>query len=151
MTGAPVGEAPGAANETWNEGPEAGGVAHWKAHPMFQPGLVTVKAGLVQFPCIWVGPSSSLAPEAVAVVVVEVPLVEVDVFELDPLDFVFPAVVEVDVDCEVDPPVEEIVLVVEAPPVDSDVVVPDPADGNLYAPEPEPEPEPELELAPTVW
>jgi hypothetical protein len=118
-------------------------VLHWKAHPIFQPGAVIVKAGLVQFPCNWVGPSNSLAPEVAAGAVegVDVPLVDVS-------DFALPPVVGVDVDPELDLPVEDVVPVVGVAPVEGVVVVPDPAGaGNLYAPELEP---PEFELAPTV-
>jgi hypothetical protein len=87
-----------------------GAGVHWKAQPMFHPGLLTEKTGLVQLPCIWVGPSSSragstavedvvvdvsppapvvvvLEPEAEVVVVTAAaaPPVEVVVEALDPL------------------------------------------------------------------
>ncbi len=45
---------------------------HWKAHPMFQPACVVVKAGLVQLPWAWVGPSSNFAGEETGAEVVVV-------------------------------------------------------------------------------
>jgi hypothetical protein len=44
---------------------------HWKAHPMFQVPPATVKAGLVQFPRIWVAGSRIVAVPVTGMVVVE--------------------------------------------------------------------------------
>ncbi len=74
MAGAPVGDEPAAATDTWKEGPAVGAGVQRKAHPMFQPDAVTVKAGLVQLPWDWVGPRSSCAGAAVVEVVEEVPV-----------------------------------------------------------------------------
>ena len=82
MAGVPDGDFPADVTYTWNDGPAAGAGVHWKAHPIFHVGAVIVKAGLVQFPVICVGPSSTLAgcgatvdvvPPAGAAVVVVVP------------------------------------------------------------------------------
>jgi hypothetical protein len=35
---------------TWKDDPDCGAGVHWKAHPMFQLGLLVVKGELVQFP-----------------------------------------------------------------------------------------------------
>lgn len=69
IAGVPVGDEPTGVTNTWNEGPDAGAGVHWNAQPMFQLGAVIVKAGLVQFPVICVGPTSTRAGAAAAVVV----------------------------------------------------------------------------------
>jgi hypothetical protein len=103
---------------------------------MFQAGAVIVKAGLVQFPWSWVGPSSNRAG-GIEVVVVE-PVVDVvdepAVVVVVSLDF--PAVVLVVVEVPavgaevvVEPLAVEAVVLVELPP----------AGGREYAPPPEPE------------
>ena len=95
---------------------------HWKAQPIFQPGAVIVKAGLVQFPWSWVGPSSNRAG-GIDVLVVEPVVDEVDepaVVVVVSLDF--PPVVLVVADpavgaeVVVEPPAVEAVVLVEPPP-----------------------------------
>jgi hypothetical protein len=56
---------------------------HWKAHPMFQLAAVVVKAGLVQLPLAWVGPSSNLAGEETGAEVVVVVCVDDTVVVVD--------------------------------------------------------------------
>jgi hypothetical protein len=113
MAGVAPGDAPAAVTNTWNEVPVVGAGVHWKAQPIFQFGTVMVKAGLVQLPWSWVGPSSNRAG-GVDVVVVE------------------PVVVEVD------EPAVGAEVVVDAPPVATVVPVElPPAGGSVYAPPPE--------------
>jgi hypothetical protein len=50
IAGAPVGDVPTGAIDTWNEGPATGAGVHRKAQPMFQPAWVMVNAGLFQSP-----------------------------------------------------------------------------------------------------
>jgi hypothetical protein len=133
---------------TWNEVPVVGAGVHWKAQPIFQAGAVMVKAGLVQFPWSWVGPSSNRAG-GIDVVVVEPVVDELDelaVVVVVSLDFP-PAVVVVEApavgeEVVVDPPTVETVVLVALPP----------AGGRVYAPPPEvPKPlEPPEPEAPTL-
>ena len=97
--GVPPREAPVGVTNTWNDGPEAGAGAQLNAHPMFQPATVVVNAGLVQLPCICVGPKRTCAGPAPAAVVVADPPAAVVV--VDP-----PAAVVV-----VDPPAAVVVAV----------------------------------------
>jgi hypothetical protein len=111
---------------TWNEVPAVGAGVHWKAQPMFQPGAVIVKAGLVQLPSDWVGPSNKRAGAVVVVVgdpVVEVvALVVVVTLEPFPLVVVVVAVVPaVDVEVLVEP--GGTVVLVELPPGGTVVLV----------------------------
>ena len=130
---------------TWNEVPLVGAGVHWKAQPIFQAGAVIVKAGLVQFPWSWVGPSSNRAG-GIDVLVVEPVVDEVDepaVVVVVSLDF--PPVVLVVVEA----PAVGAEVVVEPPPVEAVVLVaPPPAGGREYAPpsdvpDPPDPPEPE--------
>jgi hypothetical protein len=132
---------------------------HWKAQPIFQAGAVMVKAGLVQFPWSWVGPSSNRAG-GIDVVVVEPVVDELDelaVVVVVSLDFA-PAVVVVEApEAGAEVVVEETAVgeevVVEPPTVETVVlVVLPPAGGRVYAPPPEvPEPlEPPEPEAPTL-
>lgn len=105
IAGDPAADDPTGVTETWKLGPEAGAGAQLKAQPMFHPGTVVVNAGLVQFPCICVGPKSTRAGPA-AVVDVDPPAAVVDV---DP-----PAAV-----VDVDPPAAVAVV----PPLPGAVVV----------------------------
>jgi hypothetical protein len=102
--GVPVGDDPTGVTDTWNDGPAAGAGAQLNAQPMFQLATVVVNAGLVQLPCIWVGPMRTCAGPAAAVddvgVVVDPPAAPV--VEVDP-----PAAVVV-----VDPPAMAAVVVV---------------------------------------
>ena len=100
---------------------------HWKAHPMFQPGAVIVKAGLVQLPSDWVGPSNKRAGADVVVVADDpgVAVVVVVVVAFDPFPLVVVVVVPVvEVEVLVEPvePGEAVVLV-ELPPGETVVVV----------------------------
>ncbi len=104
IAGVPVGDFPFGVTNTWNDGPDAGAGVQLYAQPMFQPAAVVVKVGLVQLPCICVGPRSTCGGPAEA----DDPDAVVD-GALDP-----PAPVVV-----VDPPEE--VVVVDAP--DAVVVV----------------------------
>ena len=57
---------PAGTTNTWNDGPDTGAGVHWNAHPMLQVPLPTVKAELVQFPCVCgEGPRSTCATPAV--------------------------------------------------------------------------------------
>lgn len=109
IAGDPEADDPTGVTEIWKEGPEAGAGAQLKAQPMFHPGTVVVNAGLVQFPCICVGPKSTRAGPA-AVVDVDPPAAVVDV----------------------DPPAA---VVVVPPPPGAVVVVAEPVEevGSLYA------------------
>jgi hypothetical protein len=69
IAGALIGEEPAGAIDTWKDGVAVGAGVQRKAHPMFQPAAVTVKAELVQLPCDWVGPRSNFAGSAVAEIV----------------------------------------------------------------------------------
>jgi hypothetical protein len=157
MAAAPPGATPAAVTNTSNEVPDVGAGVHWKAQPIFQAGAVMVKAGLVQFPWSWVGPSNNRAggidvvvvdeldelavvvvvsldfPPALVVVVVVDPAVGAEVVVVDPA---------VGAEVVVDPPTVETVVLVELPP----------AGGRVYAPPPEvPEPlEPPESEAPTL-
>ena len=118
IAGVPAADDPAGVTDTWKEGPEAGAGAQLKAQPMFQPAAVVVKEGLVQFPDICVGPRSTRAGPAAAVVV-DPPAAAVVV---DP-----PGAVVVVLD---DPPA----LVVADPLAGAVVVVADPPEvGSLYA------------------
>jgi hypothetical protein len=93
IAGLPAGDDPTGDTDTWNDGPEAGAGVQLNAQPIFQLAAVVVNAGLVQFPCICVGPRSTRAgpagaaaddvvvdpPTAVVVVVADEPAVVVDV------------------------------------------------------------------------
>jgi hypothetical protein len=126
---------------TSNDGPLGGAVVHWKAHPIFQPGAVVVKVGLVQLPVSCVGPRSRRAGVDV-----------VDVLDVEDDDVCFV------VDNVEDEEVEEVevfpvVGVVEAPvvlfPATVVLVALDPdGGGRTYPLEPL---EPDDGLAPTVW
>jgi hypothetical protein len=119
IAGVPEAEDPTGVTETWNEGPEAGAGAQLKAQPMFHPGTVVVNAGLVQLPCIWVGPSNTRAGPAAAVVDVDPPAAVVVV---DP-----PAAVVV-----VPPALPPALVVVVAPVAGAVVVGEEPLEvGNL--------------------
>jgi len=48
--GVPEREPPAGVTKTWKDGPEAGAGVHRNAQPMFQPAVVVVNDGLVQFP-----------------------------------------------------------------------------------------------------
>jgi hypothetical protein len=142
MAGAAPGDAPAAVTNTSNEVPLAGAGVHWKAQPIFQVGAVMVKAGLVQLPWSWVGPSSNRAG-AVDVVVVDPVDDEVAVVVVVSLDF--PPAVVVVVVVVVDPPPVAAVVLVELPP----------AGGSVYAPPPEVPvpvelPEPEAPTLPLI-
>ncbi len=104
--GVPLGDPPTGVTNTWNDAPLAGAGTHRNAQPIFQPDAVVVKAGLVQFPCICVGPMSTRAGPAGALDEVEEEVVDV----VDP-----PA-------CVVVVPPAAVVVVVE-PLVPADVVV----------------------------
>jgi hypothetical protein len=93
MTGLPVGAVPAGTTVTWKDDPESGAGVHWKAHPMFQPAAVTVKAGLVQFPWDCVGPSRRCAGVAAAEGVVVVLLVVPPGLEVVVVDFFRPVAV----------------------------------------------------------
>ena len=144
IAAAPPGDAPAAVTNTWNEVPVVGAGVHWKAQPIFQAGAVIVKAGLVQFPWSWVGPSSNRAG-GIDVLVVEPVVDEVDepVVVVVSLDFP-PAVLVV-----VEAPAVGAEVVVEPPPVEAVVLVAlPPAGGREYAPpsdvpDPPDPPEPE--------
>ena len=129
IAGVPVGDDPSGVTDTSNDGPPAGAGVQLKAQPMFQLAAVVVNAGLVQLPCICVGPNRTRAGPAAAVdggvdVVVEPPAPVVVV--VDP-----PAPVVV----VVDPPAPVVVVEPLEPRADDDVVVVvDPVDvGTLYA------------------
>ena len=118
----PLGDDPTGVTNTWKDGPEAGAGTHLNAQPMFQPAAVVVKVGLVQFPCIWVGPRSTCAGPAGALDEVVPDVVVV----VDP-----PACVVV-----VDPPAAVVVVAepLEPPDPDDVVVVVDPVEvGMRYA------------------
>jgi hypothetical protein len=118
IAGVPLADDPAGATETWKDGPEAGAGAQLNAQPMFQPAAVVVNEGLVQLPDICVGPSSTRAGPAAAVVVDPPAAVVV----VDP-----PAAVVVVDD---DPPA----LVVADPLAGAVVVVAEPSEvGSLYA------------------
>ncbi len=113
IAGVPVGDDPAAVTNTWNDGPEAGAGEHLNAQPMFQPAAVVVNVGLVQLPCIWVGPTRTRAGPAAAAAVDEVD--DDVVVVVDP-----PAAVVV-----VDPPAAAVVVVDEPlePPAAAGAVV----------------------------
>ena len=67
MAGVPLGDDPAGVTKTLNDGPPAGAGTHLKAHPMFQPAAVVVNVGLVQLPCICVGPIRTRAGPAATV------------------------------------------------------------------------------------
>jgi hypothetical protein len=126
IAGVPEADDPDGAIDTWNDGPEAGAGVQLKAQPMLQLAALVVNAGLVQLPCICVGPRRTRAGPAAAaggvvveplaaavVVVVEPPEAVVVVEPLDAAVVVVVAVLDVgnlyagasdDWD-EVDPPV----------------------------------------------
>jgi hypothetical protein len=122
IAGAPAGEVPAGTANTSNDGLVVGAVVHWKAHPIFQPGAVIVKVGLVQLPCSCVGPRSSRAGDGASVDVVDVEEVEEC------------PVVEVEEECLVVDVVEFPVVVVvedaEEAPSTVVVVAVDPAGGG---------------------
>ena len=67
IAGVLPGEDPTGDTKTWNDGPPAGAGTHLNAQPMFQPAAVVVKVGLVQLPCICVGPIRTRAGPAATV------------------------------------------------------------------------------------
>jgi hypothetical protein len=108
-----------------------GAGVHWNAQPMFQPVAVIVKAGLVQLPSDWVGPSNKRAGAVVVVVgepVVDEVVVLVVVVPLEPLPLVVVVVPAVDVEVLVEP--EGTVVLVELPPGGTVVLVEVPAAGG---------------------
>jgi hypothetical protein len=127
IAGVPVGDDPTGVTDTWNDGPPAGAGVQLNAQPMFQLAAVVVNAGLVQLPCICVGPNRTRAGPAAAAGgevdgVVEPPAPVVVV--VDP-----PAPVVV-----VAPPAAVVVVEPPDPRADDVVVVVDPVDvGSLYA------------------
>jgi hypothetical protein len=126
IAGVPLGDDPADVTNTWNEGPPAGAGTHLNAQPIFQPAAVVVNVGLVQLPCICVGPMRTRAGPAAAVDDVD-----------DAVDVVVepPALVVV-----VDPPAA--VVLVEPLADDFVVVVVDPVDvGMRYAGGPAPDDE----------
>ena len=125
MAGVAAGVDPAGVTNTWNDGPPAGAGVQLNAQPMFQPAAVVVNVGLVQFPCIWVGPKRTRGgPAAAADDEVDVVDPPAAVVVVDP-----PAAVVV----VVDPPAAVVVVDPLEPPGDV-VVVADPVDvGSLYA------------------
>ena len=124
-----MGDDPTGVTRTWNDGPPAGAGVQLNAQPMFHPAAVVVNAGLVQFPCICVGPMRTRAGPAAAVdddevdVVVDPPGAVVVVDPPEAVDVVDrPAA-----DVVVDPP-GAVVVVAPLEPVAVPVEV-----GNLYA------------------
>src|ERR1700722_11366856 len=114
MAAAPPGATPAAVTNTSNEVPDVGAGVHWKAQPIFQAGAVMVKAGLVQFPWSWVGPSNNRAGGIDVVVVDELGELAVVVV----VSLVFPPALVVVVD-----PAVGAEVVVEDPAVGAEVVV----------------------------
>lgn len=117
--GVPPGDAPTGVTNTSNDAPVAGAGTHRNAQPMFQPAADVVNAGLVQFPCICVGPTRTCAGPA------EAPdEAGAEVVVVDP-----PACVVV-----VDPPAAVVVVVLDPPepraPADV-VVVAEPEDVGI--------------------